>query len=79
LPRRQLRVGVARAWVCALNRGSGGSWACGPEAKCSGDDAGEEEKRRRKGEGKVGRPKGEGEGREKGNTNPKAFKFENET
>jgi hypothetical protein len=34
--RQRLRVGAVRARVRALNRGSGGSWVCGPEADCGG-------------------------------------------
>jgi hypothetical protein len=32
----------ARAGVGALNRSSGGSWACGPEVDCGGDSTGED-------------------------------------
>jgi hypothetical protein len=34
--RRQLRLGIARARVGALNRGGCGSWACRPEAARGG-------------------------------------------
>jgi hypothetical protein len=58
LRQRRLRVEAARARVHALNRGSGGSWACVPETDCNGDGTGASRTRVRVRVRRGGRKKG---------------------